>query len=255
MSTPFYTSKGFITSEQYDENKLDEFIKEFNNCFHINHNHNVLHKINHLKTKYEKCFSLNKKGMEIVKKYFGWNCDSIDIFVHEMYKNYREFCIEKMNGRVMSYEKIVLEYVNPKMLCDSKQFTHDCFEYIVDYYYFISYCYMKIRDGFVCDYYVIQIYGDKSLKSEIIELQNQVKLLSNNTTICATAPPPESIISNIRIKKCSVCFSEIDEKYVIVPCGHTDLCKYCFEKIKETTDEPKCPNCRKSILLHIKYYD
>lgn len=50
-------------------------------------------------------------------------------------------------------------------------------------------------------------------------------------------------------KSCCVCFSQIDTKYVLFPCGHTDTCIECIKVIK------KCPICNAKIDNFIKLYD
>lgn len=50
-------------------------------------------------------------------------------------------------------------------------------------------------------------------------------------------------------KNCCVCFSQIDTKYVLFPCGHTNTCFDCIKLIK------KCPICNTTIDNFIKLYD
>lgn len=50
--------------------------------------------------------------------------------------------------------------------------------------------------------------------------------------------------------KCVVCFDDITKKKALVPCGHTNVCSTCFEKLKNKS----CPTCRKEIIMHIDIY-
>jgi hypothetical protein len=43
--------------------------------------------------------------------------------------------------------------------------------------------------------------------------------------------------------ECSICMENIDERIVIIPCGHTSFCSKCIEGIKNN----KCPICRYKI--------
>ena len=48
--------------------------------------------------------------------------------------------------------------------------------------------------------------------------------------------------------ECTICFENINEKYAIVPCGHTGTCGTCLEKIN------KCPLCNTDIGTRLKLY-
>jgi len=47
---------------------------------------------------------------------------------------------------------------------------------------------------------------------------------------------------------CCVCFEELKERHVIVPCGHTQTCKECIKSITS------CPMCKKSFRIICKIY-
>jgi hypothetical protein len=48
--------------------------------------------------------------------------------------------------------------------------------------------------------------------------------------------------------ECNICYEEITEKYVMIPCGHTDVCKTHLNGLVE------CPKCRTKIDSTIKVY-
>jgi len=47
-------------------------------------------------------------------------------------------------------------------------------------------------------------------------------------------------------KECAVCFNELKERYMAVPCGHLNTCLNCLK------DTEKCPICRAEIIMMIK---
>jgi HNH endonuclease/Zinc finger, C3HC4 type (RING finger) len=51
-------------------------------------------------------------------------------------------------------------------------------------------------------------------------------------------------------KDCCVCLEKINEKYVLIPCGHTSVCLKCLKKI-----DKKCPICITKFDTFIKIYD
>jgi hypothetical protein len=81
------------------------------------------------------------------------------------------------------------------------------------------------------------------LKECIIELPLQDKIID----IKNQGNNKEIIPKNT--KECCVCLEDIEEKYVLIPCGHTSICKNCIPKIKE------CSICITKIINHIKIYD
>ena len=51
-----------------------------------------------------------------------------------------------------------------------------------------------------------------------------------------------------KIKQCAVCFKELMEHILcLIPCGHTDTCSDCIEKIQNQEDFQKCPICQSDI--------
>ena|SRR5579863_2318757 len=48
---------------------------------------------------------------------------------------------------------------------------------------------------------------------------------------------------------CRICFEDIKEKYVLLPCAHTRICKNCLDKLTE------CPVCREKIVERLRIYD
>ncbi len=61
---------------------------------------------------------------------------------------------------------------------------------------------------------------------------------------------PKSNIEDIQKDNiCIVCFDNISQKYVLVPCGHTKICGNCIPRLIN------CPICRKRIGQYIRFYD
>jgi hypothetical protein len=53
---------------------------------------------------------------------------------------------------------------------------------------------------------------------------------------------------------CVICCECIIEKYVLVPCGHTNICFKCFTGITQKEFPTLCPTCRQNIINYIKLY-
>ncbi|ATZ81076.1 RING-finger domain-containing protein [Bodo saltans virus] len=51
--------------------------------------------------------------------------------------------------------------------------------------------------------------------------------------------------------ECVICYEIIQEKMVLVPCGHTNICKICFAKIKKL----QCPICTNNVTMQIKIFE
>ena len=51
---------------------------------------------------------------------------------------------------------------------------------------------------------------------------------------------------NIPIYKCVVCFITSNEQFIILPCGHQQVCDVCYNKIIKLPN-PSCPICRYSL--------
>jgi len=49
---------------------------------------------------------------------------------------------------------------------------------------------------------------------------------------------------------CCICFSPIEQKISLIPCGHTTVCSHCVEN----SCGKKCPICREEIVQYIKIY-
>ena len=67
-------------------------------------------------------------------------------------------------------------------------------------------------------------------------------------------PNDTNIISNIEnknIKECCICITQYKQKYVLIPCGHTQVCFNCYNKLQQK----KCPLCNKQIKNIIKMYE
>lgn len=50
--------------------------------------------------------------------------------------------------------------------------------------------------------------------------------------------------------QCIICLENIKIRYVLVSCGHTNVCELCIPKCNS-----KCPTCRHKIDRHIKLYN
>jgi hypothetical protein len=60
-----------------------------------------------------------------------------------------------------------------------------------------------------------------------------------------------SKIKNTEEKECICCCEIIVEKLCLVPCGHANICKTCYERITNK----KCPTCREDIMMQIKIFE
>ena len=54
-------------------------------------------------------------------------------------------------------------------------------------------------------------------------------------------------------ERCEICFEKRKNTHVINPCGHTNVCKDCLNKVKQLNNQ--CPICRNEIISIIKLYN
>lgn len=57
-----------------------------------------------------------------------------------------------------------------------------------------------------------------------------------------------------KTKCCDICMEEYTEKWVIIPCGHTNCCKTCLDQI-DHSGRKKCPKCRGDITSVMRIFD
>jgi len=50
--------------------------------------------------------------------------------------------------------------------------------------------------------------------------------------------------------ECCVCFEKIKKRVALVPCGHTNICVACIEKLSEK----KCPMCNSNFSHNIHIF-
>ena len=78
------------------------------------------------------------------------------------------------------------------------------------------------------------------IKNNVIELvdENVIKLVDENVIK----------LVDENEKECSICVANIKKKIALVPCGHTDICQECSNKIK------RCPICKSEIEKVIRIF-
>ena len=64
----------------------------------------------------------------------------------------------------------------------------------------------------------------------------------------------ETNVENSNQLICSNCNLDIQERYMIGPCGHYNVCFQCIQTIQQS-NEPKCPTCRNRILSVIRFQE
>lgn len=62
-----------------------------------------------------------------------------------------------------------------------------------------------------------------------------------------------NVNTNTNINSCVVCMENIEEKHVMIPCGHTCVCNNCH--VNCAMLQKACPICRKDIIMYVKLYD
>jgi len=56
------------------------------------------------------------------------------------------------------------------------------------------------------------------------------------------------------LKRCIICYEVIIEKYVLVPCGHANICAKCYNDLKQKDPPICCPTCRQNVENYIKIF-
>ena len=64
---------------------------------------------------------------------------------------------------------------------------------------------------------------------------------------------PEEIVSVSTKSPCVICLAPRNGIYVLSPCGHASMCKFCCISII-LQDNPKCPTCRKPAQIYMKIF-
>jgi len=60
--------------------------------------------------------------------------------------------------------------------------------------------------------------------------------------------PPKTVVSKNITNDCCICFDKIDQKIVLIPCGHTTICENCIGDIN------KCPICMSQFTQYVKIF-
>ena len=95
--------------------------------------------------------------------------------------------------------------------------------------------------------------GSQDGKTYIYNIKNNViKLVDENE--CLMGSQDGKVKKNViklvdeNEKECSICMTYIKKKIALVPCGHTDICQECSNKIKT------CPICKSEIEKVIRIF-
>jgi len=93
------------------------------------------------------------------------------------------------------------------------------------------------------------------------DFEDMESLSSNDTQSIfnvATCPPPENYdileYEEDSLKRCIICCEVIIEKYVLVPCGHANICTKCYNDLKQKDHSTCCPTCRQNVENYIKIF-
>ena len=92
------------------------------------------------------------------------------------------------------------------------------------------------------------------INENITNTNHEIEELNYINTICdiennITEDSQENI-KNKNTEECCICIIQYNQKYALVPCGHTQMCFNCYNKLQQK----KCPLCKKQIERIIKIY-
>lgn len=156
------------------------------------------------------------------------NENAFDISHKNIIGKYKVVCVETVE--IKKEPKYMCEYVGtayPNDIFDVYEIINDWIEIL----YLNEIGYIKITD---CGTLQVEKFEEKPIDNSVINnvIDNVVKDVINS------------------VKDCCVCLEKIDEKYVLIPCGHTSICVKCIKKINK-----KCPICVQKFETFIKIYD
>lgn len=202
----------------------------------------------------------------IVKFLWTFMKSDNDKYQYHGLKNYIDFDYENEQGY-----KLLKILIQQKILSDKKEFIFTLFYYcndnalineiaksniLFDYYEYNQ----KTKNG--CKY-LAKMVEYKQYKSciklmKFIEESQNPSLVFitgiNNGFFKRSEIDEDYLINdtqqNINPNECIVCLNDIITKMSLVPCGHTNICGSCFDKISHK----KCPTCRKEILMQIRLF-
>ncbi len=118
---------------------------------------------------------------------------------------------------------------------------------IIIIYYNYDYLYRRLRNNTI------------NVQNNMINVQNNTCNVQNNTN---TNHESEQIIEELcdtniicdvengNTEECLICVTPCKQKYALVPCGHTQMCINCYNKLQQK----KCPLCNNQINSIIKIY-
>ena len=59
--------------------------------------------------------------------------------------------------------------------------------------------------------------------------------------------------SGVVAAECGMCLEPMEERWALVPCGHTQYCIRCIDTL-EHEQKPLCPECRGDIKKKMRIY-
>lgn len=118
---------------------------------------------------------------------------------------------------------------------------------LVNSHSFIIYDTTSNKEIFTHPHIDPQRYYDITIKNKLIIINS--RLINNDTQDTRTSHLYRIAIDEIpEDKMCTICFKKTDRNKILVPCGHTQYCTKCIEKLTE------CSICRSAITNIINIY-
>ena len=159
--------------------------------------------------------------------------DHCKISMHELYS-----IIEKINDNFLTKYLIINDYFNN--FC-----TYD-----INTDFGTNFTKMYVASGEIHNNTnLIKILKVSQMDADLYDLCTEHKVFTEESINRSTVGGSDYASP---IVKCKICCENIQDQYVIVPCGHTGVCPTCIGHIIEQRDV--CPICRHEIMMHIKVY-
>lgn len=102
----------------------------------------------------------------------------------------------------------------------------------------------------------IALSGNTSFCEEVLEIAESYGMPLIESDVSEPIEDPSNVHINTDVsvepnaKDCLICLETIEQRYALLPCGHTQFCKDCINKINNR----KCPMCMQIIRSHVKLH-
>lgn len=209
------------------------------NRVNFNNDNNKVIKVNRIENKQTKDITLYNDKYLLIGPYGGmlYICDLTLYLIKKiklgenyalsnkyLFTNYEIYSMDTLES-IYTYEKQINHSKRKKILCSEKFIVVELADNTYTMYN------TKTKEHIVINGYPI------SMENNLLYVKTPLNGIELQT--------PKSI--NM---ECIICYEEIMERYAIVPCGHTNICKKCLDENNINT----CPTCNDVIIKQIKLY-